>query len=313
MPSLSDVCTQVCTHHSPLIAVSRHKDVKTAVKYLASAYGTTPEKLILTPAIEAGYREQLRCYFDQHPKGRSTTRNTLQYLAQLLRAFHTLDETPLVPRQAPLVPGVQAARKRLSEESPYRHLRWLQRAGGYWIPPAQWPEDITTHWDAFALGCAHDMRWVTFDNYQKSFGYYVSYHLMPPLDRLAALPGEAQAKLQTEEKYTSWCREIVAPPIVTSWDELFQPTRINSYITWSSWRCWRWHDEILKEKEPHRPSARGYKVAVILRQVAKRTDHPAWGEVSILCRKLQNPLSMHDKTIPGIALNSQSWRRLHWS
>jgi hypothetical protein len=296
MSSIADVCAQVCTHQPPLIAVSRHKDVKTAVKYLASAYGTPPEKLTFTPAIEAGYREALRAYFDQHPKGHSTVRNTLNFLAALWKAYHTLDRTPLVPRPAPRVPGVRASIKRLTEDSPYRHLRWLQQTGRYGIPPAQWPQDITTHWDAFALACAHDMRWVTFDNYQKSFGYYVSYHLMSPADRWAALPGEAQAKLQTEEKYASWRREITAPPIVTAWDELFEPARLNSYITWSTWRCWRWHDEILKEKEPHRPSSRGQKVAFIVRQIAKRTDHPAWSELNALCRKLQNPLSMHDKT-----------------
>ena len=31
MVTIRDVCMQVCTHHPPLIAVSRHKDVKTAM------------------------------------------------------------------------------------------------------------------------------------------------------------------------------------------------------------------------------------------------------------------------------------------
>jgi hypothetical protein len=55
---------------------------------------------------------------------------------------------------------------------------------------------------------------------------------------------------------------------------------------------------VLKEKEPHRPSARAYKTATIIRQIAKRTNHPAWSEIDTLCRKLQPPMSMHDKTDP---------------
>jgi hypothetical protein len=297
MPSVMDVCMQVCTHHPPLIAVSRHKDVKTALKYLASAYGTTPEKLSFTPAVEASYRETLRTYFNQHPKGQSTIRNTFQYLAQLLKAFHTLEQTPQIPKQAPLVPGFEVARVRMNEESPYRHLRWLQRSGRYWIPFAQWPEDIATHWDAFKGAHARDMRWATFDNYQKSFGYYVSYHLMSPEARLSAMPDEAQVKLHTE-KYAGWLREITTPPIVTSWDSLFEPTQINSFITWSAWRVWRWHDDILKEKEPHRPSSRGKKLADIMMCIANRTGHPKKEEIALLDKKLPAVLRMHDKTDP---------------
>src|SRR5262245_42170642 len=173
MPSIMDVFEQVCTHHPPLIAVSRHKDVRTALRYLASAHGTTPEKLPFTPSIESGYREKLRAYFDEHPKGHSTVRNTLNFLATLCKAYHTLDLTPPVPRQAPHIPTVSAARKRLTEESPYRHLPWLQRQGRYGIPPEQWPPDISTQWEAFAVVYAHDVRWVTFDLTRKAFGYYV--------------------------------------------------------------------------------------------------------------------------------------------
>jgi hypothetical protein len=298
MVTIRDVCMRVCTHHPPLIAVSRHKDVKTAIKYLSSAYGTTPEKLILTPAIESSYREVLRTYCDQHPKGQSTIRNTFQYLAQLLKAFHTLEQTAQVPRQAPLLPGVEVVRRRLGQESPYRHLRWLQRSGRYWIPFAQWPEDIKTHWDAFTRAYARDMRWATFDNYEKSFGYYVSYHLMSPEARLSAMPAEAQAKLQEDGKYAHWRLEIIAPPIATSWDALFEPAQINSFITWSAWRVWRWHDDILKEKEPHRPSSRGKKLADIMLCIANRTGHPKKEEVHLLNKKLPAVLRMHDKADP---------------
>lgn len=299
MPSMTDVFLQVCAHphEPPLIADNSHKNVKTALKYLASAYGTTPEKLAFTSDIEAGYREQLRAYFDEHPKGQSTIRNTLQYLAQLWKAFHTIDRTPPVPRQAPKVPGFEVSRQRLNDQSPYRHLRWLQRAGGYWIAPEQWPKDISTQWDAFAALYAHDARWVTFELARKAFGYYVSYQLLSPTDRLAAMPEEAQTKLQTG-KYAGWLREITTPPIVVSWDELFELSRLNSYLTWSSWRCWRWHDEILKEREPHRPSMRGKQVAVILRKIAKRIDHQRWAELDRLCDKLQDPPKMHDKKDP---------------
>jgi hypothetical protein len=111
MATLIEVYEQVCLkpHEPPLIARSRHKDVMTALKYLASAYRTTPEKLIFTPTVEAEYRAILRAYFDEHPKGRSTVRNTLQSLAQLWKASHAIQQTPTVPPQPPTVPGFQAA------------------------------------------------------------------------------------------------------------------------------------------------------------------------------------------------------------
>jgi hypothetical protein len=68
MPSVMEVFIQVCLQSPPLIKEKRQKDVRTALKYLASAYGTTPEQLVLTPALEAGYREQLHRHFDEYPK-----------------------------------------------------------------------------------------------------------------------------------------------------------------------------------------------------------------------------------------------------
>jgi hypothetical protein len=296
MPSLMQVFTQVCTHHPPLIAPYSHKDVMTAIKYLASAYGTTTEKLAFTPDIEAGYREQLRAYFDQHHKGHSTIRNTLQYLAQLWKAFHQLNQTPLVPKLVPRVPTARDAFKRMNEQSPYRHMGWCA-AHQYVIPPEQWPEDIPTQWDAFATLYAHDVRSGTVTQARRFFRHYVSYLLLSDADRIALLPDEAQEQLQTE-KYKVWLREITTPTMITSWDELFDLDRLNSFITWSVWRTWRWHDPVMKEKEPQRPSSLGQKITAILVQVTKRTAHPKYPEINHLFNKLQKPLKMHNKKDP---------------
>jgi integrase len=299
MFSTMDVFTQVCTkpHEPPLIAPSRHKDVMTALKYLASAHGMTANKLEFTPELEGNYREKLHAYFDEHPKGQSTIRNTLQYLAQLWKAFHTINQTPPVPRQVPHVPSVRAVRKRLREEAPYRHLTWMQQHR-YRISPEQWPVEMSTRWNAFTLLVAHDMRWVTLNRYQEIFISYLSYHLLSATDRMVALPDEANAMLAIKQAYAAARQEIMAPTIVTSWDELFEPARLNSYITWSAWRCWRWHDDILKEKEPHRPSTQGKKAAKTITYIAKRTEHPKYVELQRLVKKLPRPIKMHDKKDP---------------
>lgn len=295
MLSILDIYNEVCTkpHTPPFIAVSRHKDVMTALKYLASAHGTTPDKLAFTPALEAGYRQQLRTYLKEHQKGYAVIRNTLQYLAQLWKAFHTLDQTPPVPPQSPAIPGASAARKHIRGQSPYRHYSWLCKHP-YELPPTQWPAQIAARWNTYVQSRTHDVRATSFGAYTKRFSLYVGYQLLCSPCRLSRLPESAQAKLKTKA-HTSQLREITDPPILTSWDELFEPARLNSYITWSSWRCWPWHDEALRAKTPHRPSTTALNAAVTLEQLAKRTGHPRHAELNRLLNKLPRPVPMHDK------------------
>ena len=296
MPSIMEVFTQVSTHQPPLIKASYHRNISTSLKYLASAYGTTVEQLTFSPDLEAGYREQLRTYFHEHPKNSNTVRNTLNYLAKLWKAFHQLDQAPPVPRLAPRIPRAEQAITRLQERSPYRHLGWLNQHG-YRVPPEQWPGDISARWDAVVASRAHEIRPMTAKKDQAAFTYYVSYQLLSPDRRLATLPDAAQAKLR-DKKYANWLREIITPSRVSSWDELFDPTRMNSYLTWSAWRSWRWQDELLKEKDPHRPSAQGRMVAQLITYLAKYTKRKNFLALDRLLRKLQDPIKMHDKTDP---------------
>jgi hypothetical protein len=73
---------------------------------------------------------------------------------------------------------------------------------------------------------------------------------------------------------------------------------VNSYLTWSSWRVWPWHDEALREKDPHRPSAIGKNILVVIEQLAKRTGHPQHEALNRLSNTLPTYLKMHDKTAP---------------
>jgi hypothetical protein len=296
MVSLMQIYQQVCTHEPPLIATSSHKDVLTALKYLAKTYGTTPDVLAFTPAVEADYRQRLHTYFAAHPKGHSTVRNTLNYLSKLWKVFHTLDRTPPIHSPAPMVPGVKAARTQLRAQSPYRHARWL-RQHPYDLPRQQWPAAVAHRWEAYLQTRTHDVRGSSATAYTKRFALYVGYQLLSPADRLSRLPDIAQAKLKTKA-YASPLREITEQPILTSWEEIFDPVRLNSYITWSSWRCWRWHDEALKEKPPHRPSTTAWNAAVTIEQLAKRTGHPRHAELNRLLNALPKPVSMHDKRHP---------------
>jgi hypothetical protein len=80
-----------------LLPKTRQKDIHTALKYLAASYEERPETLPLTEGLEATYREQLLHYFEVHPKGKSTIRNTIQAVGQFLKAMHTQTQTAPVP------------------------------------------------------------------------------------------------------------------------------------------------------------------------------------------------------------------------
>ena len=133
----------------------------------------------------------------------------------------------------------------------------------------------------------------------KSFGYYVSYHLMSPGRDCPPCQTRLRRSFRRRSAIGAGTPEIIGHAIVTSWDSLFE-VNTDQYYTLRGLPggCWRWHDEILKEKEPHRPSARARSSRTIMMCIANRTEHPDWSEIDTLCRKLPAVLRMHDKTDP---------------
>src|SRR5215510_82143 len=102
MSSVMDIYQQLCTEDrfpsaevtDPKRRKQRRDDLKTALRYLAASYDTTPEQLTLTDDLEATCRETLKHYLTAQGKGKSTIRNAGQNITQYLNAYHALQQTP---------------------------------------------------------------------------------------------------------------------------------------------------------------------------------------------------------------------------
>jgi hypothetical protein len=303
MPTLLEVYQQFCAyddvHEKKLFAPSRRKDILTSVKYLAASYNTTPDQLEWSLDLEMEYRQRLQDYFEQHPKSHWTIRNTQQNLAQLWKAWHQISEalpdTPPPPRPTrALVPNRKQVLRHINETSPYRHLIAVSQQP-YGRPPETWPDAIAQRWQAYRRSRQHQIRTSSLELYSEYFARYVSYLMLTPDERLERLPAQAQLCLR-ERRNRDDLQDILADGPLQTWDELFQTTRLNSFITWHAWRTHPWHHPDLSVKRPWRPSRTGRTVAIIVEQLAKRTHRAEHAELLDLLHHLPAPRAMHDKT-----------------
>ena len=216
MPSLMKVYQDICREH--LITPSRQKDIKTALTYLASSYDSTPDVLLMSENLEATYRHQMRTYFDAHPKGQSTIRNSMQAVGQFLKAAHQLTQTPPVPLAPSPIPDVVDAVRHCNEHSPYARAGRV-RALRYGLRPKQWPGDIADRWEAYRLMRKDSLRVATLKSYTAHLGAFVGYLCLSPDERLGKLPTHVSDKLHLSD-FCDDLTEIMKPPMPTSWDEL---------------------------------------------------------------------------------------------
>jgi site-specific recombinase XerD len=208
--SILEIYQQLCT--ADLIPLSqgkkpdqRRNDIKTALTYLAKAYDTRPDQLVLTPEVESTYPQRLRAYLMAENKGHSTIRNAIQGVGQFLRAFHQLKQTAPVPR-APIRtrPRVRAVKLEAGATSPYR-VRYLVK-DPYSVQLTEWPVSVREGWERFCDARGIDLRPVTLKTYRSRLESYMSYNLR--LDR--------------------------SP--ITSWGELFEMDRLLRFVAWHAKR-----------------------------------------------------------------------------
>jgi hypothetical protein len=301
MPSVLDVSAQVFTHIPPLIPPSRQKDFKTALTYLAKAYDIKSSDLPFTPQLEVDYRQRLMEYFEADPKGPHTVRNTLQSLAQLWRAWYQIapvdvtsePRAPVVPTR-PAIPKAIAAKAHLASISPYHHGAWLTQHP-YAIPESQWPAEVRERWQADRRHQRHMVRPQTLKDDTRDVSAYVSYLLLSPEARLAQLHEHAQQKL-TMRIWKDDLEEITRPPVLTSWDELFDTGRLNGFVTWQAWRVHPWDDQDRQDEKPSRPNTLGKMVVGTIRRLAHRLQRPEGPMIAALAKHLPSPKKMHNKT-----------------
>ena len=103
----------------------RQHNLKTSLRYLASAYDSTPEHLDVT-TVDSTYKERLRTSLMAQGKGHSTVRNTIQDIGQFLRAHLELPpKAPVLPAHHK-VPTWRETHDKLIEDSPYNHYTWVK-------------------------------------------------------------------------------------------------------------------------------------------------------------------------------------------
>jgi hypothetical protein len=185
---------------------TRGKDIKTALRKLARAYETDLDHLDLA-TIETTFVNRLRTFFAQCSPVPSayTQRNTIQNVKQLYRLLHESGvfryprhpSLKKLPRRALLA----AAR----DSSPYLE-RMTAGLSRYRCTPDQWPAAIRERWDHYITQRTFDLRQTTIKEYTARMSCYLGYAI-----------------------------NIDHPPIST-WDELFDRSRLIRFITWHAKR-----------------------------------------------------------------------------
>lgn len=157
------------------LSPSRAKDLKTAIRYFATALGySAPAQVQDAEAYEGSYRPQLRAYFEtleQTPALYYTIRNTLNNVGFLYRTAraHGLirDLPPTSASKARIV-----AYKELHRTSPYGGH---QRQGKYALPVTQWPQALHQTWQRYCTEQQQSIRPITLKMREEHVCCYVGY------------------------------------------------------------------------------------------------------------------------------------------
>jgi hypothetical protein len=140
----------------------------------------------------------------------------------------------------------------------------------------------------------HQVRATTLKKQTSELTSFVSYLCLTPDERLEKLPKHVYDKLHREDFHDDLL-EITASSVLTSWDELFQSSRVESFITWHSWRIHTKEDASDRTMKPYRPSATGRYVAKLMNELAKFFQRPETPQLKTLVYKRSLHKKMHDK------------------
>jgi hypothetical protein len=91
--------------------------------------------------------------------------------------------------------------------------------------------------------------------------------------RLGLLPSEARKKLG-HELYEDDLNAITETPTGASWEDLFDVTRVQSFVIWHSWRIHVAADAKILKKAPSKPSMQGWHVVSTMINIATAVKRP---------------------------------------
>jgi hypothetical protein len=303
--TLMDVYQHLCTDDrfpsadvtDPKRRQQRQRNLKTSLRYLGSAFESTPERLELTPEVEGSYKDRLRASLMAQGKGHSTVRNTIQDIGQFLRAYHELPRAVPIPQGIRRSPRMRAVRQAMVADSPYAHLSWM-RQSPYYLPTEAWPEDIRARFKTFRERQRDRNRRVTVEGREHYLRAYLGYLRLTGEERLNHLPPEARAKLALKG-YCDDVEAITAAPSTLRWNDLFVVSHLQSFVIWHAWRTHTAKDAQVRERPPSKPSAMAKAVGeTVLRlaQVFERTR-----DIKLIAdylRRLPEPRRVHNKQAP---------------
>jgi hypothetical protein len=300
--SLSEIYRQLCTEDrfpspdvtDPKRRLQRQNNLKTSLRYLAEAHGSTPDRLPLTPEVEDSYNLRLRDYLKAQGKGHSTVRNTINDIGQFLRIYRQLPKTTRLPQLKGRPKLTLAAMKGLNTDSPYAHWRWLIQSP-YYLRRAQWPTEVEAQFKKYE-GIRHDqIRASTMKMQVAAIEAYLGYLGMDGERRLTFLAPESRAKLETKP-YRDDLQLITSTPQTLAWNDLFVVDHLKSFVVWQSWRIHTPEDAFVLERAPSKLSAKAKVVGETMLRLAqhlprKRDIKP----IAEYLKHLPEPRKIHNK------------------
>src|SRR5262245_31700977 len=96
MVSLMQQYEKLC--HEGRISDKRRKNFLASLRALAASYGTTPDRLTLTPEVEGTYKDQLKTSLGAQGKSAGAIRNNVQEIGQLIRLIRQLPQAAPLPQ-----------------------------------------------------------------------------------------------------------------------------------------------------------------------------------------------------------------------
>jgi hypothetical protein len=244
------------------LPASRAKDIKTSLRYLATALGHASleacpvDDVCRHPdrwgaALESHFQALTAQGRTISAATRRNTKNNLRVVFRLADAEGLL-AAPLPPRLL-TKPTRVTWRRQYLETAPYQ-MTYRTQGGprGYGLPPAEWPPDIQAGWRDYQTRCGLRLRETTFKSYAKRLATYLGY--------LRAVVGR--------------------PP---TWDDCFDPTQLSAFVRWHAARVGR------------RISTHAREVAIMAAAMAKVLGHPQARALADLRNELQAPEPVHNK------------------
>jgi hypothetical protein len=259
MSSLMQQYQKLCSEGR--ISPKRRKNFLSALRHLAAAYDTTPERLTLTPEVKGTYRNQLKHYLIAQGKSPLAIRNASQEIGQLIRLIDALPQATPIPQVrhwSQPIPHSNATFQAMRATSPYGHQAFLSQSP-YFLKLHQWPENIKSQFEVYRVLKRNRLRLPTLNKQIRELQALVGYLSMSGSQRLEKLAPHAIDKLCLK-RYADDRQEIVGTPVLSSWDDLFNPKHLESFLTWGAWRIHTPRDAEIRERPPSKPSTMGYHV-----------------------------------------------------